>query len=65
MIDAAKTNGIKKVIVPKDNIEEASLIEGVKAFKDLLVPFLEGFFYSSFSDTKLTRPSGRFDIIVK
>jgi magnesium chelatase family protein len=32
MIVAAKDNGIKKIIVPKDNIEEASLIEGVQAF---------------------------------
>ena len=32
MVVAAKENGIFKIIVPKDNLEEASLIDGVTAF---------------------------------
>lgn len=46
MIISAKNNGIKNIVVPRDNFEEASLVKGINIFsfntlKDV-VSFLEG-----------------------
>lgn len=57
MVISAKRAGIKNIIVPMDNIEEASLVNGVNVygFENLnsLIDFLQGNFESQKAETKV------------